>query len=291
MMPVAPEVVAVAGQLRLLPLRCHVQLQRDCQLPAFKGSLLHGWFGHALMAVDSRVYDVCYGQQDPQQPKPYQLTPGSLQTEWRAGEVLDFDLTLFGAACELAPIILRAITAGERLGLGPDRTPFKTLSVVSRRPDHDRLGIHSAPLLDWLPPLALGAQLELALQLQTPLRLKDRQGRLLQQAPRLDDLLRAARQRLLLLATHWEELDPALLGRLRQMRIPLGDYHAQPDCYLEDWQRYSLRQREQLPFGGLKGQLAFAGDIAPAVPLLLLGEPLHIGGKTTFGLGSYRLLY
>lgn len=51
--------------------------------------------------------------------------PLSQQTEWRAGEVLAFDLALFGAACELAPVMLRAFTAGETLGLGPARTPSR----------------------------------------------------------------------------------------------------------------------------------------------------------------------
>lgn len=290
-MLVAPELLTVAEQLRLLQLRCYVQLQRDCQLPAFKGSLLHGWFGHALMAVDSRVYDLCYGQHDSQQPKPYQITPLSQQTEWRAGEVLGFDLSLFGAACELAPVMLKALTAGETLGLGSARTPFKVLSLVSRLPGHERLGLHACPLLDWLPAISLDAHLELALQLQTPLRLKNQQGHLLKRAPMLDDLLRAARQRLFLLARHWGEMAPTDISAFGALRFSLGDYSAQPTCYLEDWQRYSFRQREQLPFGGLKGQLAFFGDIAPALPLLLLGEQLHLGGKTTFGLGRYRLLY
>lgn len=290
-MSVTPELLAVAGQLRLLQLRCYVQLQRDCQLPAFKGSLLHGWFGHALMAVDSRVYDLFYGHHDAQQPKPYLITPNSQQTEWRAGEVFDFDITLFGAACELAPVLLRAFTAGEQLGLGPGRTPFTVLSVVSRLPGHDRIGLHTSQLLEWLPDVSSSARLELALHLQTPLRLKDRQGRLLKQAPTLDDLLRAARQRLYLLARHWGGMDPALLAALGSSPLTLGDYTAQPACYLEDWQRYSFRQREQLPFGGLKGQLAFFGDIATALPLLLFGEQLHLGGKTTFGLGQYRLLF
>lgn len=94
-------------------------------------------------------------------------------------------------------------------------------------------------------PLSLDAHLELALQLQTPLRLKDRQGHQLKRAPMLDELLRAARNVLFLLARHWGEMDSAG-SSFGALRFSLGDYSAQPACYLEDWQRYSFRQREQL---------------------------------------------
>ena len=42
--------------------------------------------------------------------------------------------------------------------------------------------------------------------------------------------------------------------------------------------------------GGLKGQLLFWGDLIPYFPMILLGEALHIGKKTTQGLGRYRIV-
>lgn len=40
-------------------------------------------------------------------------------------------------------------------------------------------------------------------------------------------------------------------------------------------------------FGGLKGAIRFTGDFTPYFPMILLGEALHIGKKTTQGLGHY----
>lgn len=40
----------LAEQFEILHLRCNLILQADGVLPAFKGSLWHGWLGHAIKA-------------------------------------------------------------------------------------------------------------------------------------------------------------------------------------------------------------------------------------------------
>lgn len=60
-----------------------------------------------------------------------------------------------------------------------------------------------------------------------------------------------------------------------------------------DWERYSRRQRVKMRLGGLVGEVEYgfadAGDIAEFLPLLILGELLHIGASTTFGLGKFEV--
>jgi hypothetical protein len=53
--------------------------------------------------------------------------------------------------------------------------------------------------------------------------------------------------------------------------------------------RWSNRQRRRTPLSGVTGTMTLAGDLAPFWQMLRLGEVLHVGGKTGFGLGSYRL--
>ena len=40
---------------------------------------------------------------------------------------------------------------------------------------------------------------------------------------------------------------------------------------------------------GFIGKIQFAGDVTPFLPLLSLGEYLHIGHHTGFGYGQYRI--
>jgi len=54
-------------------------------------------------------------------------------------------------------------------------------------------------------------------------------------------------------------------------------------------ERYSRRQDLRHPIGGLKGFLQLEGNLEPFMPYLRLGEWLHLGKQTTFGLGQYQI--
>ena len=56
-----------------------------------------------------------------------------------------------------------------------------------------------------------------------------------------------------------------------------------------NWDRFSGRQKEWMKFSGLLGDITYQGDMTPFLPYLALGEWVHIGGKTSFGLGKYIL--
>ena len=53
--------------------------------------------------------------------------------------------------------------------------------------------------------------------------------------------------------------------------------------------RYSRRQETKLGMGGIQGQVSYQGDLAPFAPWLALGEMLHVGSLTSFGLGRFDL--
>jgi CRISPR/Cas system endoribonuclease Cas6 (RAMP superfamily) len=50
-----------------------------------------------------------------------------------------------------------------------------------------------------------------------------------------------------------------------------------------------LPNRRGSPRGGFVGDATFEGDLAEFLPALRLGELVHVGKGTTFGLGKYRL--
>jgi CRISPR-associated endoribonuclease Cas6 len=56
-----------------------------------------------------------------------------------------------------------------------------------------------------------------------------------------------------------------------------------------DWERYSNRQRTRMSLGGFVGDITFTGDFQKWLPLLRLGEYLHVGKATSFGLGKYEI--
>ena len=62
------------------------------------------------------------------------------------------------------------------------------------------------------------------------------------------------------------------------------------DIHWYDWKRYSTRQEEWMSLGGVTGTVSYEGDISDFMPLLRLGEYVHVGKGTSFGLGKYEIL-
>jgi hypothetical protein len=52
---------------------------------------------------------------------------------------------------------------------------------------------------------------------------------------------------------------------------------------------YSNRQQADRPMGGFTGSMRFAGDFSIFAELLGIGEIVHVGNQTAFGLGRYLL--
>ena len=55
------------------------------------------------------------------------------------------------------------------------------------------------------------------------------------------------------------------------------------------WTRHSARQHKKIQMDGFVGEVTYAGELQPFLPLLLLGQYTHVGKGCVFGLGKYRL--
>jgi CRISPR-associated endoribonuclease Cas6 len=62
------------------------------------------------------------------------------------------------------------------------------------------------------------------------------------------------------------------------------------DTHWFDWQRYSTRQEEWMSLGGVTGTVSYEGGLSDFILLLRLGEYVHVGKGTSFGLGKYGIL-
>ncbi len=87
---------------------------------------------------------------------------------------------------------------------------------------------------------------------------------------------------------HWEEeLDfdfKGLIEDSKNVRV------LRSDLKWYDWERYSNRQEVRMKMGGFIGPVVFEGDFSPFIPFLFLGEYVHVGKGTSFGLGKYKIL-
>lgn len=297
--------------------RFHFKALTPVRFPEWSGSMLRGAFGHALrrIACMTRQRD-CAGcpllatcpypaifapppvanslHRLTQTPAPYVIEPavwGERRIE--AGDGWHFDLVLFGRALGELPLIALAWRQAAQSGLGPGDgrsdlesidwlLPNGTRETVLAGPQ-ERLQDHSPFIPDCTPTRCR----RLTLRFSTPLRLQDN-GRAVPPA-RLtaDRLLMAAVRRASLIcechgtgAPHWDYTALADLAR------QVGSTKA---LTWQDWTRRSSRQQQTMQLGGVIGSWTLEGDLTPFLPALRIGEWLHVGKETVFGLGRYDL--
>lgn len=280
--------------------RLHWRIERTVHWPDFEGSALRGLFGHALRRLTcSTAQPVCTGcpllercaypplfepmsagpgahRRGTEPAAPYIIEPLPGPRHLAPGSDFAADLVLTGPALTQRSLVLAAWQHALTQQVGPLNGSARWLRNTA--PDTLHVALPAAPLTP---------QQEVAISLLTPLRIK-RQGQQLKPGE--------------LTAADWLF---ALVRRVadvceQQLRQPTGfDFaalkQAARQVHLHDeglqWQhghRWSNRQQQHMPLDGLTGRFTLHGDLRPFWPLLHLGQWLHVGGKTSFGLGAYH---
>ncbi len=305
---------------RYVILKITLLAQELAALPPYKGSTIRGAFGHAFrrVACPFRACPPCllpktcpynYVFETPPRdavglfarssavPHPFVLELGvGDQTSFRAGEEFAFGLVLIGRAIDFVPYFVVALREMARTGLGRGRSRWHLARVeetVNGAPrllydgatEDERL-LCSATIHDGLeqPTAIPGGGTAVTLKFLTPTRLRF-EGHLAER-PAFHVLVRNVLRRLSALAVYHCDLDLAvdyhdLIRRAERIRTVGADLRWM------DWERYSARQETRMTLGGFMGTLTFEGELEPFIPFLRLGEIVHVGKGTAFGLGKY----
>lgn len=161
---------------------------------------------------------------------------------------------------------------------GKDKTLRNSFNVL-RVGDLSPIALHHSPSSD-LKPLTLD------LLFLTPTRLKFDGN--LSPKPEFHILFRNLLRRISLLSYFHcaEQLDldfKGLIEKSKEVRV------RKEKLSWYDWERYSNRQDTKMMMGGFIGSITFEGDFEPFLPFILLGEYVHVGKGTSFGLGKYEI--
>jgi hypothetical protein len=308
--------------LRWARLTLTLRAEHAVSLPPYAGSTFRGAFGHAFKRVACPLRRECEGcgyrdvcvyayvfetvgttdgspiTQSATAAHPFVLEPpdgpaGSV----RPGEAVTLGLVLIGRAIPLAPYFLAACREMARQGIGRGRGRLRLERAVADDPatgtgravyDGDRdLLAPAVPPWQWrdLADVRKAGD-RLTLTFVTPTRL--RQAADLVVRPAFATLATALLRRISVLAeAHCggnANVDAkAILESAGAVRVETSDLR------WHDWERYSARQQTRMSLGGFVGDVTFAGPLAPWWPLLRIGEILHVGKGTAFGLGKYRM--
>lgn len=313
--------------LQFTRLRFYLQAVDRIRLPDYPGSALRGLFGHGLRAVacvtrqpsckgcaltrhcahallfETPLDATATSESLPggsAAPHPLVFDFTGTRREADPGQPLCFDMTLVGEALSLFPYLIHAWSRAGEQGLGKDRARFQlervdqqtyigadqwTVCYTRGMANLDKL-IPSQVIASPMP----GSVTELGIAFTAPFRAKHH-GKLIgpsEFSPQywLRSLFTRMENLRALYHPGGQPLNlPQLMDWAGSIRITTKNLRWQ------DWTRHSSRQRSLMQLGGLMGSFHMADDaLEPLHELIWLGQWLHAGKATSFGLGAYRIL-
>ncbi|MCG8342679.1 MAG: CRISPR system precrRNA processing endoribonuclease RAMP protein Cas6 [Chlorobiales bacterium] len=239
-------------------------------------------------------------------PHPFVIEPPlTEQCYFQPGDRLTFSLVLIGSAVGQLPFFVYAFMIfGESFGIGKGRGRFRLLEVEDENGkqlfDNGNLSggfvIRSAGKIMGLGDSSI--ERSITLRFETPLRMKTAYGREKKElVTRMGDhasvrvLLKSLYHRAFVLNHLYGKGVKKESYDSRNLQLIDGDVDVvRADTFWYDWERYSQRQQRRMRLGGIMGEVTLGGKVAQYEPLLRLGEYLHVGKSTGFGLGKYRIV-
>jgi hypothetical protein len=209
------------------------------------------------------------------------------------GQSLTLQFTLFGNGIPYLMFYIYAFDLLGDMGLGRRRSRF-VLERVTDAYSGQELFCHRDKILRAHQTVKTLRDIQngqvngsLKMQFNTPAKILHNNRSLATLT--IDALIRSLLRRVSLLAKLHEnqewQLDYGRVIRDFNDSIQLVNNHTRGIKLM----RYSVRQRRKHPLYALCGETEITGEVKPFLPLLKLGEVIHIGSSTGQGLGKYQL--
>lgn len=293
------------------------------EFPAYKGSTLRGAFGTTFKKVvcalrtrtcadcllnERCVYSYIFETPSPANrpdreqynpaPHPFVILPPlDKKTCYAPGETISFTLTLIGKALDYVPYFIYTFHELGESGIGRARGRFKLQRVLRMNGAEHRLvydgegkiltGAYEATSWQTIVEKHPHTRPAVTLRFLTPVRIRLKDDLVLD----LDFpiFFKSLVRRIEALASfHCGGTPESTIKDLIRKSAAIQTQQRALTWY--DWERYSNRQETKMKLGGFVGDITFAGDLGPFMPYMLLGEYIHVGKGTSFGLGKYEIV-
>lgn len=308
----------VLERLRLALFEFVLVPERTIVFPSFKGNVFRGALGKTLRhltcafkdkdccdclirdkCIYSRIFESLHNggesilKKVEKAPHPFVLfVPEKYHLEYPENSKIHFFLTLVGDAVEYISYFILAFEEIGKKGIGKTKVPFRVEKVVCSgksiyNPKEKKI-TRDFPILFGSTFIEEKASVQsTAIQMETPLRLKF--DKKFQKHITFEMIARNLLRRIQLLAALYCGGPPRvdfkdLIEKSKEIKISGSKTH------WEQQTRFSFRQEKTLGMGGVCGTIEFTGDLGPFIPFLRIGEYLHVGKGTAFGLGKIKLI-
>jgi CRISPR/Cas system endoribonuclease Cas6 (RAMP superfamily) len=292
-----------------------IQITDSRHLPPFLGSALRGSLGISLkklfhadtFSTRLNAYTYLFETPSPPSPKAFYSAPYAphpfvldLPLSYRNTSspqgTITFSILLLGEGLRYKEEVIQAVEQISSLGLGSQKSPFQIKTVTDSFFGNESSPPKAAPHLLKAKEVNALELIECSapprryahLRFETPLRLVEKKKVL--QKPCFRSFLRSLLARLSALFYFHCGVEVDL-----QFKEILQKAEKLQTTY-ESWrvynlQRWSNRQKCQIPLDGVLGEVSWEGDLVEELwSWFLLGQWVHVGKSTSMGLGRYRLL-
>ncbi len=307
----------------------HLEVKDEMKLPEYKGAALRGAFGSVFkrivcalrketcqdcMLKNKCIYVYVFETQPPvgadklrkidRIASPFIIEPSLEQKMlYHRGEKLEFKLVLIGKALQYLPYFIYTFEEVGKIGIGSGwergMGQFRLLEVteccegekkvVFNGNDRTVLNAASGSLKAAIEKRTkeLNSARRAIIRFHTPTRIMVKEKLIF--TPTFQDIFRNLLRRLGNLLEFHCSIEPEWdFRKLIEHSSTIDSDTSKMGWY--DWERYSRRQDRRMSFSGFVGDLEVEGDFSPFVEFLSIGEYLHVGKNTTFGLGRYEIL-
>ena len=305
--------------------RFTIRAAEEISLPQYKGAVFRGGFGYVFKKIvciqrtkkecsecllhRRCVYSYIFETAPPEDtkvlrlyrtiPHPFVIEPPLDDTRViKQDDRLTFNLILIGKAVDYLPYFILTFTELGKQGIGRDRGKFilEKVEVLDVNGESNTIYTCEKEVLQNDYPLLEASQLnhtenkedssQVELKFLTPFRVRF-DGRITDNIEFHVIFRNLIRRVSSLLYFHCgKELECDFKKYIEEAEKVKT---VSNDLQWFDWERYSTRQKQKMNLGGVLGTTKYEGNLKPFLQFLKLGEYIHVGKGTSFGLGKYQI--
>ena len=306
--------------LNLTRYRFTFRITQTLRLPDYAGSTLRGAFGHALREINCVTkakeckgcpliaqcpYAQVFAPHDiprtamalqlhNQIPVPYIIeAPLTKSRTYSEGDLLSFEMVLTGDALAHLAVIILAWRRAFLRGIGHIEGKAELVSVSHIHAQEAVIYSEAAPVItNHNTALAVPEYTkpqDVHLQLITPVRLQQ-QSKIISPRDLTGSIFLRQLIRRVSLQAQLQQPDVFPIEQIRQLNALANEVQDERRLQWLDWERFSSRQKQKMTLGGITGHLLLKNVPVELLPFIYVGQWLHVGKETAFGLGGYKWL-
>jgi len=305
-----------------------LRVKDNISLPEHPGSTFRGAFGHGLYniccSLRNKICDKCNLKSNcaysllfnpfltgkeredsstrfHNKPRPFIIINSISKELYKKGEVIEFQIVLFGYMSKFIPFIIESWRYLQKEGLGANRGEFqleevwqtneikgnsvRIYSIQDNKINNHDIKINSQDIKNYSS--SLKDKNNITLSLETPILLKyqNKYVKELDFSVLIQNLFRRLSSLSYFYGKEKLELNfQEFIDKAKTIKIE----NNQTEWI--HWQRLSNRQDRKIEMYGLTREITYMGELNTYLEYLIWGQYTNVGKNTAFGQGVYRVL-